>query len=67
MQKRKPARLAKAQTTYGQYLSALTQGQPNTAEQRYAWAQYEKLFDLNHHHMEEARAEALARQMARGR
>ena len=67
MQKRKPARLSKAQPTYGQYYAALTQGQPSPEEQKYAWAQYQKLFDANHRHMEEARAEALARQMARGR
>lgn len=67
MQKKKPASLTKAQATYGQYLSALTAGQPSPEEQKYAWQQYQRLFDINHRAMDQARTEALARQMARGR
>ncbi len=71
MQKKKPAPLTKADTTYGQYLSMVQGGQPTDNDtvdtDRYAWAQYQRLFALNHANMAEARAEALARQLARGR
>lgn len=75
MRKKMPTRnlLTKADAgkppTFGQYLTmvqAASSPGPGqlTDAQKYVWAQYQRLFDINHQAIEQARAEALARRLA---